>query len=98
MLVPVDLGGNVDARRTAPERKALSDTREHIGTDNFDGCAHRPVFENAQRCDSSYRVRFLLIKEINIPGVEIQGPILVSDKLVACLSRSKNLALYAPVV
>ena len=98
VFVPVDFCSKVDARRSAPERKALGDTRGHVRTDNFDGCTHWPLFENAQRCDSSHRVRFLFIKEINIPGVKIQGTILVSDKLVACLPGGKNVALDALVV
>src|SRR5579864_5763275 len=98
VFVPVDLGGNVDARRIAPERNTLRDTRGHVRTDNFDSCTHWSLFDDLHRCYSSYWVRLLLIKEINIPGVEIQGTILIGDKLVACLPRGKNVTLCTHVV
>src|SRR5260370_8835947 len=98
MFVPVDLGGNVDARRIAPERNTLRDTRGHVRTDNLDGCAHWSLFDDTHSCYSSYRVRLLLIKEINIPGVQIQGTILIGDKLIACLPRGKNVTLSTHAV
>src|SRR5258708_5483443 len=98
VFVPVDLGGNVDARRIAPERNTLRDTRGHVRTDNLDGCAHRSLFDDTHSCYSLYRVRLLLIKEINIPGVEIQGTVLIGDKLIACLPRGKNVTLCTHVV
>src|SRR5260370_38677250 len=98
VFVPVDLGGNVDARRVAPERNTLRDTRGQVRTDNFDGCTHWSLFDNAHRCYSSHRVWFLLIKEINIPGVEIQRTILIGHKLIACLPRGKHVTLCTHVV
>src|SRR5260370_31158896 len=98
VFVPVDLGGNVDALRIAPERNTLRDTRGHVRTDNLDGCAHWSLFDDMHSCYSSYRVRLLLIKQINIPGVEIQRTILIGDKLIACLPGGKNVTLCTHVV
>src|SRR5205814_3118600 len=98
VLVPVNLGGNVDARRVAPERNTLRDARGHVRTDNLDGCTHWSLFDDTHRCYCLHRIRLLLIKEIDIPGVEIQGTILIGNELVACLPWSKNFTLYTPVV
>src|SRR2546421_5535336 len=98
VFVPVDLGGNIDARRVAPERNTLRDTRGHVRTDNLDGSTHRSLFDDMYRCYISYRVRLLLVKEIDIPGIEIQGTILISNKLVAWLPGSKNITFCTYVV
>ena len=98
VLVPVNLGGNVDARRVAPERDTLRYTRGHVRTDNLDGCTHWSLFEDTQRCYCLHRIRLLLIKKIDIPGVEIQGTILISNELVACLPGGKNVTLRTHVV
>src|SRR6185312_2046099 len=97
-FVPVDLGGNIDARRAAPERNALRDTRRDVRTDNLDACAYRSLFDNTQRCYFLHRIRLLLIKEVNIPGIEIKGPVLISNKLVACLPGSKDFTSCMPVI
>src|SRR5450755_4252769 len=90
MLVPVDLCGDVDARRTAPERDALCDTRREILPDDFDGCAYRSLFKHAKRATSGKRIRLLFIKEINAPRLKIERTTPEENELVPSLPPRKH--------
>src|SRR5260221_8796080 len=96
--MPVNLGGNIDARGAAPERNTLCDTRGDIRADNLDSCTHWTHFDDAYSCYCPHCIRLLLIKEINIPGIEIQGTIFIGDQLIACLTGSKNVTPCTHIV
>src|SRR5262245_6136374 len=76
----------------------LRDARGQVWADNLDGCTYWPLFNDTHRCYKLHWIRLLLVKEINIPGIEIQGTIFIDDKLVARLLRGKNVTFCTHIV
>src|SRR5258708_18086622 len=66
--------------------------------DSLYSSTRRSLFNDAHSCYCSHWIRLLLIKEINIPGIEIQWAILIGDKLITCLPWNKNVTLCTLII
>src|SRR5258706_4416189 len=49
-FMPVNLSGNIDPWRAAPERNTLCDMRGHVPPDNLNCSTHWSLFDDTHRC------------------------------------------------
>ncbi len=91
MLVPVDVGGEVDARHVTVEQDALRDHALSIMTDDFHAAAQRPVLDDLPRGHVVDGVRLVLIVDVDVPGVEIERAIFEGDQPITALAGDNDL-------
>ena len=93
LLLPVGLGFEIDARRTAVDGQTLHDLRVQEAPDQVQDTPQRPVLFDRRLYQLVDRAHFLLVINVDVPGVEIHGLILERLQDVARRARFQHLAL-----